>query len=234
MLMQEAFPLERHFGPEVGRWVQKRLEEHGVELHGRDELDRFEGSDGRVTKVLSKGGVELDAQCVVMGTGVAADVMLARGAGLEIGDGGGVRCSALLETSVPGIYAAGDVAEFDSPLHGRPARVEHFEVAVAHGKTAALNMLGRGQEHDEVPYFWSDLGDWATLEYVGVGPGEAVTRGSLDDGDFSVFYLDDGRVVGALTLGRSDDLDHARRMISARATPSPEALADEATDLSSL
>jgi 3-phenylpropionate/trans-cinnamate dioxygenase ferredoxin reductase subunit len=158
--------------------------------------------------------------------------MLARGAGLEIGDGGGVRCSALLETSVPGIYAAGDVAEFDSPLHDGPAKVEHFEVAIAHGKTAALNMLGRGHEHVEVPYFWSDLADWATLEYVGVGPGEAVVRGSMDDGDFTVFYLDDGRVMGALTVGRPDDLDHARRMISARSTPSPQALADEGTDLS--
>jgi 3-phenylpropionate/trans-cinnamate dioxygenase ferredoxin reductase subunit len=236
LLMQEDLPLERHFGPDVGRWVKRQLEDHGVDLHGGDELERFEGSDGRVTKVVSKGGVELEAGCVVMGTGVAADVMLARGAGLDIGEGGGVRCSALLETSVPGIYAAGDVAEFDSPLHDGPAKVEHFEVAIAHGRTAALNMLGREHEHDEVPYFWSDLADWATLEYVGVGvgPGEAVTRGSMEDGDFTVFYLDDGRVVGALTVGRSDDLDHARRMISARATPSAEALADEATELSSL
>ena len=86
-----------------------------------------------------------------------------------------------------------------------------------------------------MPYFWSDLSDWATLEYVGIGSGEPVMRGSTDAGEFTCFYLaDDGRVVAALTAGRSDDLDHAKRMISARATPDRAALADESTDLSSL
>ncbi len=217
MLMQEEVTLERHFGPDVGRWVQRRLEERGVEVHGGDELERFEGADGRVTNVVSKGGLELAGGCVVLGTGVAPDTMLARAAGLELGERGGVLCSARLETSVPGIYAAGDVAEYDSPLHGGSAKVEHFEVAVAHGRTAALNMLGGEQEHTEVPYFWSDLGDWATLEYVGVGGGEGVVRGSLDDEQFSVFYVDDGRVVGALSVGGHADLDEARRMIIERA-----------------
>jgi 3-phenylpropionate/trans-cinnamate dioxygenase ferredoxin reductase component len=216
MLMQEEVTLERHFGVEVGRWVQRQLEDRGVEVHGRDELDRFEGSDGRVTKVVSKAGLELEGGCVVLGTGVVPDVMLARAAGLELGEGGGVLCSARLETSVPGIYAAGDVAEYRSALHGGPAKVEHHEVAIAHGRTAALNMLGGDREHDEVPYFWSDLADWASMEYVGVGGGESVVRGSMDDGDFTVFYVDGGRVVGALVVGDSGDLDEARRMISER------------------
>jgi 3-phenylpropionate/trans-cinnamate dioxygenase ferredoxin reductase subunit len=216
MLMQEAVTLERHFGSEVGRWVQSRLEERGVEIHGGDELERFEGADGRVTKVVSKAGLELEGGCVVLGTGVAPDVMLARAAGLELGDAGGVLCSARLETSAPGIYAAGDVAEYQSALHGGPAKVEHHEVAIAQGRTAALNMLGGEHDHVEVPYFWSDLGDWATLEYVGVGGGEPVVRGSMDDGDFTVFYVDGDRVVGALVVGDSGDLDEARRMISER------------------
>jgi 3-phenylpropionate/trans-cinnamate dioxygenase ferredoxin reductase subunit len=214
MLMQEEVTLERHFGREVGGWVQRQLEERGVELHGGDELERFEGADGRVARVVSKRGVELEAGCVVLGTGVMPDVMLARSAGLELGEGGGVRCSARLETSAPGVYAAGDVAEYDSPLHGGPAKVEHHEVAIAHGRTAARNMLGGSEAHEEVPYFWSDLADWATLEYVGVGPGDAVVRGSMDGGEFSVFYVDGERVVGALSVGRPDDLDEARRLIS--------------------
>jgi 3-phenylpropionate/trans-cinnamate dioxygenase ferredoxin reductase component len=208
MLMQEEVTLERHFGPDAGRWVQRQLEERGVEVHGGDELERFEGADGRVTKVVSKCGLELEAECVVLGTGVAPDVMLARAAGLELGAGGGVLCSSRLETSVPGVYAAGDVA----------AKVEHFEVAVAHGRTAALNMLGRDEEHTEVPYFWSDLADWATMEYVGVGGGEGVVRGSMEDGEFTVFYVDAGRVVGALSVGGHADLDDARRMITQRAS----------------
>jgi 3-phenylpropionate/trans-cinnamate dioxygenase ferredoxin reductase subunit len=95
-------------------------------------------------------------------------------------------------------------------------------------------MLGRGAPHDVVPYFFSDLADWAALEYVGPGSGEPVIRGSLDDGEFTVFYLDDGRVTAALTVGRSDDLEHARRMIRDGSTPRPDALADAGTDLASL
>ena len=235
LLMLEEVTLERHFGPEAGAYVKKLLTDHGVSVHGADELDRFEGADGRVTKVVSKGGIELEADCVVMGTGVVPDVMVARQAGLELGEKGGVVCSAQLETSVPGIFAAGDVAEWDSPLHDGPVRIEHFEVALAHGKTAARNMLGQGVDHDEVPYFWSDLSDWATLEYVGVGTGDStIARGSIEDGDFTSFYLDGGRVVAALTAGRSEDLEHARRMIKERATPDPEKLADESADLGAL
>jgi 3-phenylpropionate/trans-cinnamate dioxygenase ferredoxin reductase subunit len=235
LLMLEEVTLERHFGPEAGAYVKRLLSDHGVGIHGADELDRFEGAEGRVTKVVSKGGLELEADCVVLGTGVVPDVMVARQAGLELGEAGGVACSAQLETSVPGIFAAGDVAEWDSPLHDGPTRIEHFEVAVAHGKTAARNMLGQGHAHDEVPYFWSDLSDWATLEYVGVGSGDStVARGSIDDGDFTSFYLDGDRVVAALTVGRSADLDHARRLIKDRATPDRDRLADDSADLGSL
>jgi 3-phenylpropionate/trans-cinnamate dioxygenase ferredoxin reductase subunit len=236
MLMLEEFTLERHFGSAVGGWVMDQLRSRGVEIHGTDELERFEGADGRVARVVSKGGLTLEAQCVVLGTGVTPDVMVARQAGLELGEAGGVKCSSRLETSAPGIYAAGDVAEYDSPLHGRYAKVEHHEVAIAHGRTAALNMLGRDAAHEEVPYFWSDLSDWATLEYVGVdSSGDPVLRGSLDDGSFSAFYLaGDGRLVGALVVNRPGDLDEARRLIAARATPARDALADAGTDLSGL
>jgi 3-phenylpropionate/trans-cinnamate dioxygenase ferredoxin reductase subunit len=234
ILMQEEVTLERVLGPDVGRFVQRGLEERGVEVHGCDELGRFEGDGERVTKVVSRDGLELGCGCVAIGAGVAPDVMLARSAGLELGPLGGVACDSRLETSVPGIYAAGDVAEWDSSLHGGPALVEHWEVAVAHGSLAAENMLGAGRDFDTVPYFWSDLADWGSLEYVGVGPGGAVVRGSLDDGDFTAFYLDGERVVGAATSGRSADLDHARRMIRERATPGREALADEGKGLADL
>jgi 3-phenylpropionate/trans-cinnamate dioxygenase ferredoxin reductase subunit len=221
ILMQEEVVLERVLGRPVGEWVQRRLEERGVEVHGGDSLERFEGSAGRVERVVSANGLTLEAGCVAIGAGVMPDVMLARAAGLTLGPGGGVACSASLETSVLGIYAAGDVAEWESALHGGRARVEHFEVAAGHGRVAARNMLGGDETFDEVPYFWSDLGDWATLEYVGVGigSGDPVVRGSLDEDSFTAFYLDGGRVVGAVTAGRSEDLVHARELIAARAEP---------------
>ncbi|MBA3263411.1 MAG: FAD-dependent oxidoreductase [Thermoleophilaceae bacterium] len=236
IVMQEEVTLERQFGAEIGRFFQNVLEEHGVEVHGGDELERFEGSDGRVRKVVTRNGLELDCELVVVGVGVMPDVMLARSAGLELGETGGVKCTAGLETSVPGIFAAGDICEYESPVHKARLRLEHWDVAFNHGKTAALNMLGRGVEHDVVPYFFSDLADWASFEYVGPGSGEVVVRGSLAEGDFTAFFLHEehGHVVAALTVGRSDDLDHARRFIAEHSQPDPGALAHEGSDLGSL
>jgi 3-phenylpropionate/trans-cinnamate dioxygenase ferredoxin reductase subunit len=235
IVMQENVTLERFYGEQVGRFFQGVLEEHGVHVHGGDELERFEGSDGRVTKVVTKSGKELDADVVVIGAGVNPDVSLAKAAGLEIGDAGGVKCSSTLESSVPGIWAAGDICEYDSVIHGSHMRIEHWDVAFSHGKTAALNMIGRPTEHDVVPYFFSDLADWVGYEYVGPGSGETVIRGSLEDANFTVFYLgEDGSVTAALTVGRSDDLEHARRFMKAGTAPDRGELADEGTDLGEL
>ena len=235
IVMQEEVTLERPFGAEIGGFFQRVLEQHGISVHGGDELDRFEGSDGRVRRVVTKGGLELDCDCVVIGAGVMPDVMLARAAGLELGDGGGVKCSSRLESSAPGIYAAGDICEYDSVVHDdRPLRIEHWDVAFQQGRTAALNMLGRDVAHDAVPYFFSDLADWASMEYVGPGSGEPAIRGSLEDGDFTAFYLDAGRVTAGLTVGRSDDLEHCRRMIVEGATPQREALTGDQSSLAEL
>ena len=147
---------------------------------GGEELERLEGADGRVRRVITAGGLELDCDCVVIGAGVMPDAMLAKAAGLELGESGGLRCSARLETSAPGVFAAGDMCEYESVVHGGARmRLEHWDVAANHGRTAALNMLGRGVDHEVVPYFFSDLADWASLEYVGPGTGEPVVRGSL-------------------------------------------------------
>jgi 3-phenylpropionate/trans-cinnamate dioxygenase ferredoxin reductase component len=236
IVMMEDVTFERVYGPEVGRFFQGVLEEHDVEIHGGESLAGFEGADGRVTHVLTESGLKLEAGCVVIGAGVAPDVTLAKAAGLEIGESGGVVCSSGLETSVPGIYAAGDICDYDSVVHGRRLRIEHWDVAFNMGKTTAFNMLGRDIAHEEVPYFFSDLADWASSEYVGPGSGDTVVRGSMDDGEFTAFYVDpdSGAVTAALTVGRSDDLEHARRFIKEKTTPDREKLADTGTDLGDL
>lgn len=218
IVMLESVTHERGFGKQAGRFVQRVLEDHGVEIHGEDELDRFEGAVGRVTGVLTKGGKAIEAEAVVIGAGAVPEVTIAKSAGFQIGPAGGVVSSAELETSVPGIYAAGDMCEYDSEIHGGPLRIEHWDVAFNHGKTAALNMLGRSVKHDVIPYFFSDLADWASLEYVGPARewDEEIVRGSIAEGAFSVWYLKDGRVAAALSVGRSDDLTHASRLIPGR------------------
>lgn len=228
IVMQEAITLSRGFGDTAGRWLQDRLEQHGIVVHGEDALERFEGADGRVTHVVTQSGKRLEADCVVIGAGVAPDTMLARAAGLTLDETrGGVLCDAQLRTSAPGVWAAGDMCSYESRPNGRRIRVEHWDVAFSHGKTAALNMLGQEVEHDVVPYFFSDLADWASLEYVGPAQGwdREIVRGSLDDGAFSVWYLSDGRLEGALSIGRSEDLQHARRLIAARAPLGDETIA---------
>jgi 3-phenylpropionate/trans-cinnamate dioxygenase ferredoxin reductase component len=160
IVMQEDNVLERGFGEQAGRFFAEVLHAHGVIVHGGDELERFEG-DGRVARVVTKRGLELPAEAVVVGAGVTPDVRLAQTAGLDIGELGGVKCSSRLQTSVPGVFAAGDMCEYDSVVHGHPLRLEHWDVAFNHGKTAALNMLGRDIPHEVVPYFFSDLADWA-------------------------------------------------------------------------
>jgi 3-phenylpropionate/trans-cinnamate dioxygenase ferredoxin reductase subunit len=229
IVMQEDVTLERGFGTRAGRFFQEMLESHGIVVHGADGLERFEGdtlkgtpsgaqAGGRVGRVITTNGLHLPADAVVIGAGVTPDVGLAQRAGLQIGERGGVLCSSRLETSAPGVFAAGDIAEYDSPLHGGHVRIEHWDVAFNHGKTAALNMLGGNVPHEVVPYFYSVLGDWGELEYVGPAYewDEEIVRGSYDDGNFTTWYLKDGRVLAALTFGRSDDLDLARRLIAER------------------
>ncbi|MDX6719242.1 MAG: 3-phenylpropionate/trans-cinnamate dioxygenase ferredoxin reductase component, partial [Solirubrobacteraceae bacterium] len=192
MVMQEALPLERHFGAVAGRFVQGLLTAHGIEIVAGADVSAFdgEGEDGRVSAVVCADGRRVEGDLVVVGVGATPDVMLARKAGLEIGDSGGVACDRRLRTSAEGIFAAGDMCEYDSVLHGRRLRIEHEEVAAAQGRHAARTMLGSDEPCAEVPYFWSDLADWATLEYVGPAPAwdEEIVHGDPAEGAFSVWY----------------------------------------------
>jgi len=235
MVMVEDAPLCTHFGRAVGDFAATLLRERGVELVTADPLERFSG-EGRVARVVTQSGREVEADLVVMGTGAVPDVMLARSSGLELGETGGVACSARLETSAAGVWAAGDTCEYESVLHaGRRMRIEHWEVARAQGKAAAAAVAGRPADFAEVPYFWSDLADWCTFEYVGA-PGEwdaEIVRGSLDDGRFAVFYLAGDCLVAALSAGRPEDLMQARRMLAVGTDLAGRAgaLADSSTDL---
>jgi 3-phenylpropionate/trans-cinnamate dioxygenase ferredoxin reductase subunit len=226
VVFQEEEPLERGFGLQVGGFVRRLLEERGVEVVAGAEVERFEGEE-RVEAVVLAGGRSVPADVVVCGVGAMPDVMLARKSGLELGPLGGVRCDAQLRVAgFEGLYAAGDMCEYDSAVHGRVVRIEHEEVAAAHGRTVARNMLGAGADHVEVPYFWTDLADWATLEYV--GPAEAwdeeVVAGDPASGAFAVYYLREGRLAAALSAGGHGDLDRARELIASGAEVSAEAL----------
>ena len=216
IVAMEDVALSRTFGEDAGRWFQGQLESHGVTFHGGETLSAFEG-DGRVKAVVCESGLAVECDAVVVGAGVRPDAMLAQRAGLEVGDGG-IVCDSKLETSVPGIYAAGDCCSYESVVHGRRIHVEHWDVAMQQGAHAAANMLGADADYEAVPYFFSDLADWAGLEYVGPAYewDREVWRGDREGGEFSVWYLQGDRVAGCLSVGRSEELAEARQMIAER------------------
>jgi 3-phenylpropionate/trans-cinnamate dioxygenase ferredoxin reductase subunit len=215
LVMMEDVALSRTFGEEAGRWFQELLESKGIEFHGGETLATFEGDD-HASAVVTESGKTIEGDMVVVGAGVRPDVMLAERAGLEIDDDGGIRCDETLQSSVEGIYAAGDVCSYDSVVHRRRIRVEHWDVAMQQGQHAARAMMGEAKPYEVVPYFFSDLADWASLEYVGPATDwdEEIWRGDRDAGEFLVFYVKDGRVAGALSVERSEDLGHARTLLA--------------------
>jgi 3-phenylpropionate/trans-cinnamate dioxygenase ferredoxin reductase component len=231
----EDVALSRTFGDDAGRWFQSLLESKGVAFHGGEELEAFEG-DGRVGAIVTKSGLSIECDAVVVGAGVRPDAMLAQRAGLAVD--GAIVCDSKLQTSVEGIYAAGDCCSYDSVIHRRRIHVEHWDVAMQQGIHAAGNMLGEDRDYDVVPYFFSDLADWASLEYVGPAQDweQEVWRGDRDGGEFSVWYLKEGLVAGALSVGRSEDLAEARRMLAdgVDVSAAEGRIADAGSDLSEI
>lgn len=227
-----AVPLERVLGPEVGAVYRDLHAEHGVRLHFGVGVDELRGG-ASVEEVRLSDGTVLPAGVVVVGVGVTPRTELAEAAGLAVDNG--VVTDEYLATSVPGVYAAGDVANVPYRAYGARIRLEHWSAALNQGPVAARNMLGGQIPYDKTPYFYSDQYDFG-MEYRGFAAqfDQVVFRGDLEQREFVAFWLQAGRVLAAMNANVWDQGDALEAIVRARPAAEPAALADAGTDLSTL
>lgn len=222
-------PLERVLGPEVAEVYGELHTEHGVRL-----------VQGRVSSILGTRSVEeirltdghgVPADLVVIGVGAVARLQLAMRGGLEMTEGG-IAVDEYLRTSVPNIYAAGDVAAAWHPRFGRHLRIEHWDNAIRQGRAAAANILGANEPYARTPYFYSDQFD-LSMEYRGYAPewGKVVIRGDLAKREFLAFWLADGRVIAAMNANVRDQGAELRRLVESEQRVDVARLADPVVPL---
>src|SRR5881409_1781514 len=233
-------PLARVVGEEVGQVLTAIHREKGVELVLEDSVSAFEGS-GRVERVRTKMGRVLECDMVVAGIGIVPNIELLAAAGARVDNV--VLVDERCRTSLPDVFAAGDVTNHLHPIFGR-LRVEHWNNGLQQGRAAARSLLGRGAPYDYIHTFWSDQYEHV-IEYVGFAAGwdRVVFRGRPESRKFLGFYLKDGIVRAAVGLDRGGDpedpkgdgeLKAAVDMVRRRAAIDPAKLADESTDLRAL
>jgi 3-phenylpropionate/trans-cinnamate dioxygenase ferredoxin reductase subunit len=226
-------PLGRALGEEMGGVYARLHRDRGVDLRLSTTVTEWIASGDRVEAVRLSDGTREEADLVLVAVGIQPELALARELELPEGMGGVLVDEAL--RAAPGVYCAGDVAAHLHPVYGRHLRVEHWQVARKHGQAIGAAIAGGARPYDELPWFWSDQYD-VNLQYLGHAAAfdSAVWRGDRDGGRFSVFYLKDERVEAVLAFNDARTIRPSRDLIGRRARFSPEALADESSDLREL
>jgi 3-phenylpropionate/trans-cinnamate dioxygenase ferredoxin reductase component len=234
VVMLEALetPLLRAFGPEIGRFYGEVHRARGVDLRCNVMATELRGGK-RVEEVVTSDGQRFGCDFVVVGIGVDPSTAWLEGSGVRIDRG--VLVDARCETNVPGIYAAGDVARGPSKKLGRHVIVESVDNAQTQGTTVVANLLGKNEEHETVPFFWSDQYDLKMQSVGHVGPFDSVVhRGSVEGRAFVAFHLLEGKLQFAIGVNRLKEIAGAKKLIAADVPVSPAALADESIALSTL
>jgi 3-phenylpropionate/trans-cinnamate dioxygenase ferredoxin reductase subunit len=224
LIERSDLPLERVLGAELGAVYRDLHLDHGVELLPGTGVEAFAGARS-VEEVRTTDGRRIACDLVVVGVGVVPRVELAEAAGLVLDNG--IAVDERLETSAPGVFAAGDVAAAFHPFYGARVRVEHWANALNQGPAAARNMLGAGTPYERLPYFFSDQYDLG-MEYTGhaAGGDDVVFRGDPAKREFIAFWMRDGRVVAGMNANVWDVTGPIRELILRRVPVDAARLAD--------
>jgi 3-phenylpropionate/trans-cinnamate dioxygenase ferredoxin reductase component len=227
-----AVPLERVLGHEVGGLYRDLHAEHGVRMLMGTRVEAFEG-DRAVERVRTSDGRHLGCDFVVVGIGVQPRTRLAARAGLALGDG--ILVDEHLQTSAPGVFAAGDGASAHHPFYGERIRVEHWANALRQGQAAARNMLGAAEAYDCLPYFFSDQYD-VGMEYSGFARtwDRVLFRGDPTGREFIAFWLSGDRVLAGMNVNVWDVVDPIQRLIRDRVPVDDRRLSDPDVPLEQL
>ncbi|MCU1433560.1 MAG: pyridine nucleotide-disulfide oxidoreductase [Pseudarthrobacter sp.] len=240
LLGLEEIPLAGAIGPDLGRFFRGLHEAQGVSFRLPASAREITGTDGAVTGVVTDSRELLPADIVITAVGVVPETGLAEAAGLALDNG--ILTDTSLQTSEPGIYAAGDVANALHPFTGRHHRSEHWSNALNGGKVAAKAMLGQDATLSTIPYFYTDQFD-ISMEYSGfpalAAGAEPVIRGSLQDKEFIAFWQQDSRVVAGMSVNWPRKVQPGaqktiKALISARTPVTAERLADASAGLDQL
>jgi 3-phenylpropionate/trans-cinnamate dioxygenase ferredoxin reductase subunit len=211
MLEMASLPLERVLGPEVGTIYRDVHRDQGVEFIPETTVERFEGGEA-VERVITRDGAEIEVSFVVIGVGVLPRTGLLEAAGAKTDNG--ILVDESLRTSLPGVFAAGDIANARHPLFDCHLRVEHWANALNQGSAAARAMLGQEVSYDEIPYFFSDQYETG-MEYGGFATewDEVVFRGDTEGREFIAFWLKDERVLAGMNMNVWDVNEAIRDVI---------------------
>jgi 3-phenylpropionate/trans-cinnamate dioxygenase ferredoxin reductase component len=227
-----SLPLERVLGAEVGAIYRDIHADHGVRMLLGTGVEAFEGETA-VERVRTSDGRELGCDFVVVGVGVEPRVRLAERAGIEVDNG--ILVDDHLQTNLPGVFAAGDVANAHHPFYGERIRVEHWANALNQGPAAARSMLGHSASYERLPYFFSDQYE-VGMEYTGFARtwDRVVFRGDPAAREFIAFWMAGDRVVAGMNVNVWEVTDSIKRLIGARAAVDDRRLADPDLPLGTL
>jgi len=225
-------PMEKVFGEQIGKWLQRLHEENGVRFYLGNTARAVSGK-GKVQEVVLADGSRIVTDAVVAGLGIVPAVDYIRDAGLV--ENGAVPVNARLQTKAEGVYAAGDIAVVPDRHTAEPQRVEHWVVAERQGQHAAKAMLGSDAVYSEVPFFWTrQFG--TSVKYAGFARqyDKLAVRGSIEAGDFLAGYYSGGRMKAVSGVGRAQEFIALCEILKAGRTVGPEELQDEGVDLRGL